>query len=157
MDWSACIICKKTTPEKLSCPQKGFKRNAREVYAAFLGNVEEFRQINALPVDVEYGTEGTVETFVKNNASWHRSCHQKFNNSKLNRQVMRKRKHEAEAPEMRRSKRQSVFDAKCVCIFCEKTGDQKLHNFQTFGADQSLRKMATDMQDDQLLSKITGG
>ena len=82
MDWSICIICKNRTQEKLNCPRKSLGCNAQEVYSAFLENVDEFRQIQALPVDVDFGPEGIVEEFVRNNASWHRSCHQKFNNDK---------------------------------------------------------------------------
>lgn len=159
MDWSLCIICQKVEEETLSCPLNRQNHDAQSVYQTFLKNVEEFKKIGALPVAVDYGSEGTPENFVSNKASWHRSCHQKFNKSKLERQITKKRKNEksSEEPEVRRSKRDLSFDIKTVCIFCEDATSHKLHAFTTFSAEQSLREMATMMQDTKLLAKMSGG
>ena len=48
-------------------------------------NVKKFKELDALPVNVDYGEQGTALAFVENNASWHKQCHQKFNKSKLER------------------------------------------------------------------------
>ena len=41
-------------------------------------------------------SDNTIESCMINKASWHRSCHQRFNNSKLQRGKERKRKLDAE-------------------------------------------------------------
>ena len=46
------------------------------MYALFLENVEEIRKI--IYIDVDFGPEGAVEAFLRNNALWHRSYHQKL-------------------------------------------------------------------------------
>ena len=146
MDWTASIICQQATPENLSCPQTRHNYDAATVCNAFLQNVEGFCKINALPVNVHYGGKGTAEHFVRNKASWHRSCHQKFNKSKLERQINFKKENEKNKTRCQGCdvQRQSVIDAKCVCIFCETTRVYKLHKDEIFSADQSIRQMATD-------------
>ncbi len=49
-------------------------------------------------MNVDYGEQGTALAFVENSASWHKQCHQKFNNSKLERvkQRLQKRKRSSE-------------------------------------------------------------
>lgn len=111
MDWTLCVICQNsrdTAP--LSCPKNRQNRSADDVYKDFLDNVREFEKIGALPVDIDFGEHGTPESFAENNASWHRACHQKFNKSKLERELSRKRKQEEdeEAPETSASQRSSV-------------------------------------------------
>ena len=54
-----------------------------------LYNVEEFRKLECLPVKINFGNQGTVQSFVDNNAAWHKQCHQKFNNSKLKRMQLK--------------------------------------------------------------------
>ena len=84
MDWDLCIVCQELSSEKLHCPAKSALDQApADVYSAFIDNVMKFKDLNALPVDVDYGEHGTVQAFVQHNASWHKQCHQKFNNSML--------------------------------------------------------------------------
>jgi len=50
-----------------------------------------FRELNRLPVSLGYLRENiTAEDLVENKASWHKSCHKKFDQDKLD-QVKRKR------------------------------------------------------------------
>ena len=85
-DWKLCVLCQKKTSEDLRCPI----HNISDVYSAFLNNVEEFRKLECLPVNINYGDLGTVQNFVNNNAACHKQCHQKFNNSKLKRMQLEK-------------------------------------------------------------------
>ena len=59
IDWNLCVICQKTSSEGLCCPL----RNTSDVYSSFLSNVEEFRELDSLPVNVNFGNQGTVESF----------------------------------------------------------------------------------------------
>jgi len=88
IDWSLCIICQRKTSEVLKCPLENPVQKAgskSEAYMAFLKNVEEFRNIDALPLIVKFGCEETAENFTFHRASWHKSCLAKFNNGKLTR------------------------------------------------------------------------
>ena len=44
---------------------------------------------------------------------------------------------------------------KVACIFCQKESG-KLHEFRTLKADKSLRQMATDLWDTELITRIEG-
>lgn len=95
MNWDLCIVCQKETRESLSCPQSINKYNPIDVYKDFIKNVDEFQQLDALPVNVSFIQQnqvGQADIFMAHKASWHRSCHQKFNNSKLERERNKKRK-----------------------------------------------------------------
>ena len=59
MDWDLCIVCQTVSLEKLRCPAKSASdQTPADVYSAFLENVEKFKDLNALPVDVDYGEHG---------------------------------------------------------------------------------------------------
>ena len=51
MDWNSCIICGKSDGD-LRCPVDSLQNNAFDVYKKFLEAVEEFRNLDALPIDV---------------------------------------------------------------------------------------------------------
>ena len=51
-----------------------------DVYESFLCNVREFQDISALPTNIFFQN---VAKFATHHASWHKSCHLKYNNSKL--------------------------------------------------------------------------
>lgn len=163
MDWDLCVVCQKETKESLSCPQSTTKYNPIDVYKDFISNVQEFLELDALPVNVsfiEFDYVGQAETFMAHKASWHRSCHQKFNSSKLERERKKKRKrdeleNEKKDDKVPRPKRRSSDSS--VCIFCAELTQEKLHEFSTLGTDESLKQMATEMQDTEILSKIMSG
>ena len=77
IDWNLCIICQETTTEELRCPID----DPLAVYNAFIKNVEEFKKINSLPIEIDFRVGGS--TLLQNHAKWHKQCHQKFNNTKL--------------------------------------------------------------------------
>ena len=49
IDWNICIICQETTDE-LNCPI----HDPQTVYNAFVKNVEEFKKINSLPIEMGF-------------------------------------------------------------------------------------------------------
>ncbi len=61
LNWKECIICQKDTSEPLKCPLEshdpGGKTNA---YSSFLANVQQFRDINALPTSISFGSDVTA-------------------------------------------------------------------------------------------------
>ncbi len=75
MDWSKCLICGKDGDD-VRCPLDSLQGNGQEVYSRFLKAVQGFQEINALPVKLDLTTDQlTVESFIENQARWHKSCY----------------------------------------------------------------------------------
>ena len=131
--------------------------NGYEVYTSFLKMVDEFKALNALPVEIDFKGNGTAEMFHRNRAKWHKSCHLKFAPSKLHRireSLAGKRTCSDEVS--RKSKRLATCSDSSSCIFCLKM-DGKLHQCSTMKLDTELRYMATELNDTTLLARISGG
>ena len=157
MDWKACIICQAETEENLQCPRSHVSCGALTVYTNFIDNVNEFRKYDALPVQLVWGNDITADVLYDNAASWHHSCHIKFAKAKVDRIKARKRKQSTDTSSERHSKRKLLETDNALCIFCGKVSSGKLHEYSTRNAEISLRAMANDMQDNALLTKISGG
>ena len=68
MDWKLCVICQRNSSEELRYPSRSSDPNKRpplDVNEAFLNNVEEFRKLNSLPVELTFGEQETAHTFVE--------------------------------------------------------------------------------------------
>jgi hypothetical protein len=154
LNWSICFICQEATSESLKCPQNalGHDPNNLAAYDSFLKNIERLRQTDC-PVPFEF--ELTSETLKENNASWHKSCSLKYSNTKVDQIIARKKKNEK--PEQRQPRKRKALSIE-DCIFCEKgTEDGPLHECSTFQIDQSIRTIATELEDVQLLARLSGG
>lgn len=82
MDWTTCIICRNRKVEPLKYPIESLKKDCGlEVYTDFLENVKIFKELDALPINVDFGEAVTPELLAENRASWHKSC---FRNQNLN-------------------------------------------------------------------------
>jgi len=66
------------------CKRGGYKSEACN---SFLNNVSTFRGPSALPIVLNYGEDMTVSELVQNKVVWHKSCHIKFNNDKVDRTI----------------------------------------------------------------------
>ena len=122
-------------------------------YESFLANVGQFQALNALPTPILFEAGETAATFAKHNASWHKSCYLKYNNSKL---AKAKKRHAyvSEQPERKCCKRQAnTID---TCMLCDKGCEESsLHQVQTFDADTSIHAIVTELQDTHLLAKVS--
>ena len=89
LDWNKCIICQQETIKPLRCPLHGpgTSEDKIEAYRSFLANVEQFQSIGALPTNVYFENE-SPDSFSAHRASWHKSCHLKYN-SKLKKAMKR--------------------------------------------------------------------
>ncbi len=159
MDWNHCIICQQDTTEPLKCPLHSPASSKTDAYESFLTNVEQFKAINALPTSIYFGSEETPASFSRHVASWHKSCHLKYNNSKLNKAQKRKRSNCSTMSDCEKQpsrKRQALNNDNC--LFCEKgQKDGDLHQVSTFDADINIRTIITELQDTRLLAIIDGG
>ena len=161
MNWNECLICQSKTTEDLKCPMNAPGRGEKsEIYISLLNNANAFRILGALPVNLNFEENMTVEELTKNRAAWHKSCHVKFSNDKLERAT---KKHEnANAAENsasleKRPRRQAVD--KMSCLFCQRD-DGNLHEFTKLGPDspdETIRNMAKELNETELISRIAGG
>ena len=96
-------------------------------------------------------------SLLKNQAVWHKSCHIKFNKDKVDRakrQRERDESAESSGAELKQNWRQ-LMD-KMACLFCQQE-DGNLHEFRTLEAGKSIRQMATELQDTELMARMEGG
>ena len=165
LDWSRCIICQEDGSEPLKCPLSSphaTSENRSSTYINFLTNVEKFCKIKALPVELPFGEEETVESFVGNSASWHKSCYLKFNNFKLAKAIKKREREQDESgekdPGLNLKKRRSQELKVQRCFLCDENDEiGLLHQVLTYDADANIRAMVTELNDTQLLGKIIGG
>ena len=95
-----------------------------------------------------------MQNLVANRAKWHKSCHDKFNHSKLERaKVKRQNEGDKSFEDSRYSNRQKSNSQ--ICIFCEMGGE--LHEVSTFDVDRYIRVMPAELEDSTLLVRIAAG
>lgn len=158
-NWELCCICQDSKNEALKCPLASNEQDHYEQsYGTFLANLCEFRNLDALPLEVKFTERQTVFNLVENRAKWHKSCHLKFSQSKLDR-AKKKRKNETvegEVPNVRsQPKRQSIDSYNC--LFCQKRDNSdNLHRFSADNSDKNIRIMATELEDFDLLARMSG-
>ncbi len=73
---------------------------------------------------------------------------------RVQQRVGRKRKADGGEPTSRPKRRESTA---LLCIFCESSTPELLHEFSTFNMDKSIKDMAQEMCDSEMLVKISGG
>ena len=157
MDWTLCVVCQQHTTEAIRCPLNARPEELCEPYKSFLENEKTFRELNKLPVPLSFDEDINVDHLVRHRAQWHKSCRTKFNLNKLDRAQKRKRtvSSETRAPDQKRHRQREPLD-KSTCIFCRGSSEH-LHEFMTIKAGNNVRVMATDLQENALLTRIEGG
>ena len=164
MDLTLCILCQQHTSEAircplnaLRCPLKARTEELCEPYKSFLENVNAFRELNKLPIPLCFGEDITVDHLVRHRAQWHKSCRIKFNLNKLDRVQKRERVVSSETRDAdKKRRRQREPQDKSTCIFCRESSEN-LHEFNTIKAGNNIRVMATDLQENEILTRIEGG
>lgn len=98
----------------------------------------------------------SIEELCTYRAVWHKSCHLKFANSKLDRAQQKiKRKSTADSSSRAKKAKRQVSDQN-VCIFCDEQGND-LHQVLTLEVDRDVKEMAVQMKDSQLIGKLAAG
>ena len=141
----------------LKCPLKAEgTRDKTESYGSFLNNVHTFRGMDMLPVVLDFGEHVTVDDLVQNRGAWHKSCYVKFSKEKLERVIKKRSRHDsAEYSSFeKKGPRRKLVD-KMACLFCQQGGH--LHKFTTFESDESVRQIATELRETELMARMEGG
>ena len=97
-------------------------------------------------------------TMMRHQASWHKICRLKFNQTKLDRLNV-KLLQEKDLQGMQTRFTHETVDLKdAICIFCDQpAGSEGLHNVSTYEIDKRVRQHALDLQDTVLLTKLAAG
>ena len=87
-DWSKCCLCQSKTSEELKSPPVHYSCTS-DGYTMIAKNIPLFQELDIMPIvlnpiRLDDGS-GIEETLRKNDAKYHQSCCQMFNNSKLDR------------------------------------------------------------------------
>ena len=98
-----------------------------------------------------------MDHLVRHRAQWHKSCRTKFNLNKLDRVQKREGAVSSETRDAdKKRRRQREPQDKSTCIFCRESSEN-LHEFMTIKTGNNIRVMATDLQENELLTRIEGG
>ena len=160
LDWNKCIICQQDKSEPLRCPMQTpgtSYEKMTDAYESFLTNIKQFQDINALPTKLSFPCDYSAGDLATHNASWHKPCHLKYNNSKLAK-AKKRSVSITSSDDLRTPQRKRQAMEVNSCLFCEKGQEEgDLHQVLTFDADSNIRTMITELQDTCLLTRIDGG
>ena len=169
MNWNLCVLCQMEGDAMLIDPAKTRNKNQPSGYQTTSMNLKALGDVNALPFGIRLDRlddgNGIENTLRLNTARLHKSCYTACNSRTVLR-AQKKRKHDAEPRSPVKSKLWSSFStpSECdasdegVCFFCDKIDHQNnLHRSSTQNLDDSVRRMATEMQNSKLLSKLAAG
>lgn len=164
-DWSKCVLCQETTTEPLQYPGNT-RRDDIDIgtgYHTLASNILRFHELESLPIPIDISKldegDGIADTFITQNAKWHKSCKYKFSNLKLQRAEKRKSVDTPSSSQPTKFTRKTSGATSLTqdsCFFC---GDVSgtLHQASTFNIDARVRKCALQLQDRVLLSKLSAG
>ena len=102
--------------------------------------------------------DGFEATMMRHQASWHKTCRLKFNQTKLD-WLNETLSQEKDLQGMQTRSTHETVDLKdAICIFCDQpAGSEGLHNASTYEIDKRVRQHALDLQDTLLLAKLATG
>ncbi|KAL5005325.1 hypothetical protein ScPMuIL_018781 [Solemya velum] len=168
-DYEKCVICQIDTSESLQWPSQSKRKDVtpEQVFSAFTENVLRFYELQQLPVQIDLKRlddgDGISITLLNHTAKWHKSCHVKFNATKLKQAEKRKKDDIEPGPSVtkkftRRIGKSEVKEtAPRTCVFCDKEASESdpLRESSTFRLDSRVRMCAVELQDENLLTKLT--
>ena len=136
-DWGKCIFCQKDTNEHLRCPLYTLRlADPTCINHSLITNNNS--EPSTLSVELYFTADETAENFASHCASGHKSCHSKFNKTKLERaRKAEKRSHSPDIKERRLSKRQA-FDAENYVLCLKGVQEGVLHEVQIFQQDTNM-------------------
>ena len=131
--------------------------------------LQSFFGTGALPFDVKQNQlddgSGLFNIMLKHEASWHKSCKDKINSTKLKREEKRKNQEELPPKSPRKTRRTSPFvPSECenkdeeLCFFRNQVpGTLGLQRASTFELDRKVRESAMKLKRNDLLAELSSG
>ncbi|XP_031575406.1 uncharacterized protein LOC116309020, partial [Actinia tenebrosa] len=169
-------LLQRKTKEGLQCPANTKRKDGSVGYTSFASNILEFKSISGVPkwlnlslLDEGLGIE---ETLRQRNASWHKTCRDIFNNTKLERAKKRKLSGQPDANEddtqiesdggvcipLKTRRSSATLSSKALyyyCFFCDKEDNPiNLHSFSTFEVNKKVESCIDAVNDNKLKAKL---
>ena len=119
-------------------------------YSTFTSSIVRFSELDELPMPIDLRRldkgNGIEATLIEQKAKWHKSCHSKFNATKLVQDEKRKSSIDGsdldDTPRKCIWKRGSPAEKSNTCFFCEtSSASEPLHEASTFHLDTRRTKM----------------
>ena len=154
-----CILCQEDGGALINPTAKGYTKLAT--------NLKALDELNKLPLNINISRldegDGIEETLAKRQSKWHKVCYVLCNDDKVKRakesQICMDTIESPVKHQLRSSGSSSCNIEETQqpsCLFCgDTTGD--MHKAETLPFDFNIRKMATDLRDAELLTKVSGG
>jgi hypothetical protein len=83
INWKLCIICQVKTNEPLQCPANSKRSDVGSGYKSSADNIKSFQDLGEIPQKLDPKKiddgSGIENSLIRNKASWHKSCRNKFN------------------------------------------------------------------------------
>lgn len=167
-DWGKCFLCQENTCEVLKCPADSKRSRDGAGYKTLADNLLGFKEINCLTPTISSRLkegENIEETLRSHKAKWHDSCRLEFNKTKLQHAIQRKTtsRENSDAPKPKkyctRLSSTPHPESSEQCFFCGIPANscESLHSVSTFGLDARVRECALQLQDQNLLAKLSVG
>ena len=168
-DWKLCVLCQKRKEESLQCPANSKRTDLGAGYKSLAENLLLFNGLGMVPFAINLeqlnGGSGVENTLLKNKASWHKSCKDKVNSTKLKRaQKRREQEEDATSHSPVKTRRTSLAgegrfnENESKCFFCNDVASPSgLHKTSTFEIDRRVRESAIKLKYTDLLAKLAGG
>ena len=169
IDLQLCVLCQERKEESLQCPANSKRTDLGAGYKTLAENLLLFNELGMVPfaINLEQLNDGSGvdNTLLKNKASWHKSCKDKVNSTKLKRaQKRREQGEDATSHSPVKTRRTSLAgegrlnENESKCFFCnDVAGPSGLHKTSTFEIDRSVRESAIKLKDTDLLAKLADG
>jgi len=167
-DWGKCVLCQELTGEVLISPACSKRSTDGAGYKSLADKLLAFKNLNCLPssmVSRLIEGENLEETLKTNKAKWHESCRLQYNKTKLERAVKRRQAESAESTDAPIHKKYTCHssvtkaDETQRCFFCgERARDaESFRHASTFDLEARVRECALQLQDQNLLAKLSTG
>lgn len=165
VNWKLCVLCQIDTEESLQCPANSDREPKGVGYKTLAEDLYQFKLLGSTPPPIDFDMlddgSGIESTLMSHKSAWHKSCRAKFNKTKLQRAA---KKHTIK-PECstsgihgHASERKRPLHEVLTCFFCDHpAGDAGLHEAATYAIDFHVRQCALDLEDTNLLAKLSSG
>lgn len=172
-NWAICALCQQQSEDPLRDVSKASNQSSQGAYETLAGNLIALDNLGAIPLGINLARLdegcGIAKTLAERSAKWHKNCYVQCSSSRVNRAESRKRKelsdrdHDSPIKKKLRASFEPPSKEKSievrVCFFCDSvvTNDERFHTAETGNIDFHVRKMATEMRDTKLLTKLSVG
>ena len=161
-NWNLCVLCQDDTTAALECPAKSKRAVVRSGYKSLAKHLIQFQSLGHMPMAIDVRRiddgDGFEATMTRHQASWHKTCRLKFNQTKFDRLNEKFLQEKDSQGIQTRSTHETVDLKDAICIFCDQpAGSEGLHNASTYEIDKRVRQYALDLQDTVLLTKLAAG